>query len=290
MSRIIPVQSSLALIKPGLGIGIVISALPGFLTGFTVPSGGFIINILVGLFLVASASFVYNQIYEQKIDRLMKRTQSRPLVIGKISILQAHFIASTCLGIGLVILFTNGGWLTSGIALASLLYYIFVYTIWLKPRTHWNTFWGGIAGSVGPLVSDSSVNGTITELGFMMFIFLFLWQPPHFWLLGLHYLKDYQAIKIPILPVIVSKKRCIGQIIFYYTILLIVMALSFNLGLTSLIFLIPSLLSGTIVIAAAYSLLHNKKIKILQVFFLALLHMMIWHVSLALDLWFTRFS
>ena len=198
---------------------------------------------------------------------------------------------------GLYILFIASHPLASLAALASFLYYIFVYTIFLKPRTHWNTVLGSFCGSVGPLIGELAVNHTLTEYGLAMFALLFVWQAPHFWCLALHYKEDYKRVGIPVLPVHKGLKVTLDQILFYQA-LLCLLILLFSLPPLNLfgpIFLWPSLLTGLIVFYSMLSLRKNyldpkqkgKKSspKPMLAFGLSILHMLLWHIALLIDIY-----
>ena len=275
------------LVKAGLGLSILITVIPGLLTGPALPSVSLVVFTLLGTWLTACASFVYNQIIEKDKDALMKRTQKRPLVEKKISLIFAHILGSSLLFLGLYILSVGSHPLAALIAFFSFAYYVFIYTALLKPRTHWNTVLGGIAGSVGPLIGEAAVSGRISEYGLVMFLLLFLWQPAHFWCLGIHYQDDYRRASIPILPVKKGVELTLRQIFLYqFFLCAVILLISIPpLELTGPIFLFPSLLCGLVVLYFMHSLKKKSSLSLLHVFALTIFHMILWHISLSFDLY-----
>lgn len=232
----------------------------------------------------------------------MIRTQKRPLVRreGKISLNSAYIIGSGFLGLGFYILFVGSHPLAALLALLSFIYYVFIYTLLLKPRTHWNTVLGGVCGSLGPLIGELAVNNTVSEYSLAMFLFLFLWQPPHFWCLAIHYKEDYRRARIPVLPISKGIRASLEQILLYQFLLcfLILITSLPPLALFGPVFLWPSLLTGLAVLYAMWSLRKNylkaktKKVsfKPLRVFALSIAHMLLWHLALGLDLYLRFWS
>ena len=304
-------QQLSSLLKSGLAFSILFTVVPAFFLGPALPSYSLVIFTLLGTWLVACSSFVYNQIIERHRDALMTRTQERSLVLTgskaaterKISLTFAHIIGSSFLGLGLYILFVGSHPFAALAALGSFVYYVFIYTVILKPRTHWNTVLGGICGSIGPLIGELAVNHTISEYGLMMFALLFVWQPPHFWCLALYYKEDYSRAHIPVLPVSKGVRVTLQQILFYQCLLCFLILLTSlpPLELFGPVFLWPSLCIGLVVLYSMWSLKKNylrintkgknvsdaKKpsFKPMRVFALSIVHMLLWHIALSLDLY-----
>ncbi|MDB5712100.1 MAG: protoheme farnesyltransferase [Sphingomonas bacterium] len=207
----------LALTKPRVMTLVVFTALCGMLAapGHVDPVIGF--SAILCIALAAGSAAALNQWYEADTDALMKRTRNRPLPAGRMDRQSAlHF------GVGLgtfsVIfmgLFVN---LVSAVVLAvSILFYVIVYTAWLKPRTPQNIVIGGAAGAFPPLIGWAAATGHIGPMAILLFAIIFLWTPPHFWALALFVKTDYAAAGIPMLPV-VAGERVTRQQIGLYTI------------------------------------------------------------------------
>lgn len=279
------------LVKGGLGFSILITIVPGLLLGPELPDTALVLSTLFGTYLVAAGSFIYNQILEKERDGLMERTRNRPLPSGRLSPALAHVLGSSCLVVGLLILARGANPLAAALALASFLYYLFVYTAWLKPHTPMNTVAGGMAGAIGPLIGQAAATGRVDIHGFLMFLLLFLWQPPHFWCLAIHYRDDYAKAGFPMLPVARGIPATVRQMLFYEGLLLAVMAAAFYpLGLVGPIFFFPSIALGAIVLGFMVRLRVKPGANPMPIFFLTILHMLVWHISLALDIYHRSFA
>jgi protoheme IX farnesyltransferase len=180
--------------------------LPPFVLGFTA---------ILCIALAAGACGALNQWYEADIDAKMRRTAKRPLPAGRMERESAlHF------GVGLAIfsvllmgLATN--WLAAALLTVSILFYVLIYTVWLKPRTAQNIVIGGAAGAFPPLIGWVAATGHVAALPLLLFVIVFLWTPPHFWALSLFVRSDYAAAGIPMLPVVAGVHSTRRQIFLY---------------------------------------------------------------------------
>jgi heme o synthase len=206
----------LALTKPRVMTLVVFTGLCGLLVA---PAGihpvlGF--TAILCIALGAGAAGALNQWYEADIDAKMKRTAGRPLPAGRMDRQSAlHFgVGLSCFSVILMGLATN--WVAAAILVVSILYYVVVYTMWLKPRTPQNIVIGGAAGAFPPMIGWAAVTGDVSTLPALLFLIVFLWTPPHFWALALWVRMDYAAAGIPMLPV-VAGERITRRHIFLYS-------------------------------------------------------------------------
>jgi protoheme IX farnesyltransferase len=225
-----------ALTKPRVMTRVVFTGLCGMLAAPVAinPVIGF--TAILCIALGAGAAGALNQWYEADIDAQMKRTRGRPLPAGRMSRESAlHF--GVGLGVFSVLLMglaTN--LLAAGILAASILFYVFIYTIWLKPRTPQNIVIGGAAGAFPPLIGWAAATGNLAALPLLLFALVFLWTPPHFWALALFVKTDYANAGIPMLPVVAGERATRIQI-GLYTIPMAVAAIApWPLGLTQAIY------------------------------------------------------
>ena len=196
-------RSYVELTKPRLLPLVVVTGLPPiFMAGGA--SAPLILAILLGILLAAASANVLNCYVERERDGLMERTRSRPLPSARLG-------AGSALGFGLAlgvlstgVLYLAGGEWAAGLGVASILFYVFVYTIWLKPRSAWNAVIGGAAGAAAPLIADASVHGQVTAAGLLLFGIVFFWQPPHVWAIALYRKDDYESAGIPMLPSVIG--------------------------------------------------------------------------------------
>ena len=207
------------LIKPRVTSLVLVTSLPGlYLGGDGNPSGFLVAMTLLGTFFMSSASFILNQYIEIDKDARMQRTKNRPLPRGEIKPITALLVGLAMIVISFAILYYYANLLTALCALGGLLLYIFLYTIYLKPRTDQNIVIGGISGCIGPLIGYAAVTNTLPLSAWTLFIMIFLWTPAHFWALAIFLKDDYDSAEFPMMPVVRGLKKTV-QAIFIYTIL-----------------------------------------------------------------------
>jgi protoheme IX farnesyltransferase len=168
------------------------------------PSLGFAALVLLGIALAAASANTLNAWLERDKDALMERTRARPLPAGRVSPRAALGFG---LGLGVVstlILHGVAGRAAAGLGVASILYYVFVYTVWAKPRSAWNAVIGAAAGAAAPLIADAAANGRVGPAGLALFAIVFFWQPPHVWAIALYRKDDYARAGIPMLPNVIG--------------------------------------------------------------------------------------
>lgn len=226
----------LALMKPGVVRLVVYTGLCGLLAapGSIHPVLGFTAVLCIAL--GAGAAGALNQWYEADIDAVMKRTANRPLPGGRMSSDSAlHF----GVGVGFLSVLLLGfatNWLAAAILSVSILFYVLIYTVWLKRRTPQNIVIGGAAGAFPPLIGWVAVTGDVALLPVLLFALIFLWTPPHFWALALFMKSDYAAAGVPMLPVVAGERTTRYQIFLYTLPMAAVAVLPWWLGLTGAIY------------------------------------------------------
>jgi len=193
------------LTKPRLLPLVLFTALPVFgMAAEGRPSLSFSVATLIGIALAAASANTLNAYIERELDARMVRTRTRPLPAGKLKPHSALMFGWVLGLLATAVLFAVGGTAAAGVGVASILYYVFVYTVWLKPRSSWNAVVGGAAGAAAPLIADVAVNGSIGMPGFLLFAIVFFWQPPHVWAIALYRKADYKAAGIPMLPNVIG--------------------------------------------------------------------------------------
>jgi len=205
----------LALTKPRVMSLVVFTGLCGLLVAPVPihPVLGF--TAILCIALGAGAAAALNMWYEADLDAVMKRTRSRPLPAGRMDRQAAlHFgVGLACFSVLLMGIATN--WFAAAILAVSILFYVFVYTIWLKRRTPQNIVIGGAAGAFPPLIGWAAATGNFAALPLLLFALIFLWTPPHFWALSLFVRSDYEAAGVPMLPVVAGARATRVQILLY---------------------------------------------------------------------------
>ena len=189
---------------------------------------------LVGGTLAAGAANAFNMVIESDIDKLMSRTKHRPIAAGVLTKHQASRFATLIMILSLLIFWIFTTPLATLLTSLAILFYVAIYTVVLKPNTNQNIVWGGIAGCLPVLIGWAAVTNSLSWTAFWFFMVVFFWTPPHFWAIAIKYHDDYEAAKIPMLPVVASKKRVYIEM-WFHTIMMIVTSLLtiYSAGFTS---------------------------------------------------------
>jgi heme o synthase len=245
----------LQLTKPTIMLLIIITGVTALvIEGSTLIKPVDFILILLGLALTGGSANAFNMYFERSIDAQMSRTRKRrPLPRGEIKPGRALGFAIAIGILGVAIYLIRFNILSAALALATIIYYAFFYTLVLKPHTVHNIVIGGAAGAMGPVISWAAVTGAINMTPFLLFLIIFLWSPPHFWALALFLKKDYELVGYPMLPIVKGDKAAKNQIL-WYSILLALSSLFLIITGAGLFYLIAALISGTILIVRGYNL------------------------------------
>jgi protoheme IX farnesyltransferase len=182
---------------------------------------------VVGGTLAAGGANAMNMVADRDIDALMARTRNRPLVTGEVTPGEALAFAVTLEVLAFVWLWHLVNPLSAVLAVSACLFYVFVYTLWLKRTSTSNIVIGGAAGAVPVLVGWSAVTGSLAWEPVLLFAVVFFWTPPHFWALAIKYSDDYSAARVPMMPVVEGYRRTAARILRYT---LVVWALTLAFG------------------------------------------------------------
>ena len=169
-----------------------------------------IVLFIISLFSIAlgaGAAGCINMWYEKDIDSLMERTKNRPLPREIIRSDDALCMGIVLSIISVVLLSLSANYLSGILLASSILFYVFVYTVWLKRKTVYNIVIGGAAGALPPLIGWVSVSNEVSLFPILLFSIIFIWTPPHFWALSLYTNEDYKKANIPMLPVVLGKSN-----------------------------------------------------------------------------------
>ena len=221
-------------------------------------------DAIIGILLVslgAGAAGALNMWYESDLDALMSRTCLRPIPTGKVNRNQALIFGITLSIVSVVALdyFTNR--ISATILLTTILFYVFVYTIWLKRRTPQNIVIGGAAGAFPPVIGWTIATGSISIEPLAFFLIIFFWTPSHFWALSLYKSDDYKKAKIPMLPLTNGIESTKINIFIYSLMMIPVIVFPFIIDFVGLTFLIPALILTFYYNFLCYELLKFKKSK-----------------------------
>ena len=184
-----------------------------------IPSLWLITATVFGGTLAAGGAHAFNMYIDRDIDGLMERTRHRPLVTGEISPREALVFAFAVEIVAFGWLWATVNVLSAALAVSATLFYVFVYSLWLKRNSTANIVIGGAAGAVPVLVGWSAVTNTLDWPPVVLFAIIFYWTPPHFWALAIRYRDDYQAAEVPMLPAVTTLRRTASRIILYTVVL-----------------------------------------------------------------------
>jgi heme o synthase len=197
------VAAYVALTKPRIiELLLVTTVPPMFLAAGGWPGGWLILATLIGGTITAGAANAYNMVYDRDIDAVMVRTRGRPLPSGRISVRAALVFATVLAVVGPLWLWWTVNLPAAALSTAAMVFYVGVYSAWLKRSTVHNIVIGGAAGAVPALVGWAAVTGTVPLAAWVLFTVVFLWTPPHFWALAIVCDRDYAAVGVPMLPVV----------------------------------------------------------------------------------------
>jgi protoheme IX farnesyltransferase len=276
----------LALTKPRVIELLLVTAIPAMLLahrGSVDPL--LILNTLVGGMLAAGGANTLNCVADADIDKMMKRTARRPLA-------RAAVPKGNALVFGLVLSVASFAWLwwttnlLSGLlAVGTIAFYVFIYTLLLKRRTSQNVVWGGAAGCMPVMIAWSSVTGTIGWPALVMFAIIFFWTPPHTWALAMRYKEDYQAAGVPMLPAVATEREVTKQILIY-TWLTVAATLALSLA-TGWLYTAVAAVAGVWFLAMAHQLYagvrRGEAVKPLRLFLQSNNYLAVVFCALALD-------
>lgn len=179
------------------------------------------IIVITAVAIGAGSSAAINMWFDEDIDKAMERTKLRPIPLGIVSKNEALVLGIFTGIISLLLMQWFSNSLATSLLLFTILFYIFIYTFWLKRTTSMNIVIGGAAGAIPPIIGWAAVNTEITFLPISMFLIIFFWTPPHFWALSVYRYNDYKIAKVPMLPNVKSIKDTKKQIVIYSIILII---------------------------------------------------------------------
>jgi protoheme IX farnesyltransferase len=247
-----------ALTKPRVMSLVVFSGLCGLLVAPVQLPLALSFTAILCIALGAGACGALNQWYEVEVDAKMRRTAKRPLPARRMDRQSAlHFgVGLGFFSVLLMGLATN--WLAAILLAASILFYVLIYTVWLKPRTAQNIVIGGAAGAFPPLIGWVAVTGHMSALPWLLFAIIFLWTPPHFWALSLFVRSDYAAAGIPMLPVVAGVQSTRRQILLYTLPMVAAAVAPWPLGLSGAIYGISAAVLSIVFLVLAARVAANR--------------------------------
>jgi protoheme IX farnesyltransferase len=276
----------LTLTKPRIMSLLLITGLCAMFVGAQgVPRGWLVLVTMSGLALACGGASALNHVLDRDIDKLMgKRTRARPLAAERMPATRALEFGLALSAFSFVLLASLVNVLAAVLALVGNLFYVLVYTRWLKRTTPQNIVIGGAAGAVPPLVGWAAVTGNLTLPALWLFLIVFFWTPPHFWALALLIRRDYEAARIPMLPVVKGSRETTRQIVLYSLVLVAVTVVPFVWGTAGLVYLGAALVLGAAFVLLAVRLRrHTTPRQASLLFHFSLLYLALLFAAMAVD-------
>jgi protoheme IX farnesyltransferase len=249
----------LLMLKPRVMTLVVYSALAGLLAAPGHLHPILAISAILCISIGAGAAGALNMWYDRDIDAVMRRTRKRPIPDGRISANDA-LAYGIVLSVGSVMMMglaTN--WAAAGLLAGSILFYVVIYTMWLKRRTAQNIVIGGAAGAFPPVIGWMAVTGSVDLMPLLMFGIIFLWTPPHFWALSLFAHADYERAGVPMLPVVSGARETRRQVVLYTLVMVPFTLLPWLLGLSGPVYGITALLLGLWFMVSSWRLWRDRQ-------------------------------
>ena len=280
-----PWRDYVTLTKPRIMSLLLLTGACGMIVGARgIPSAWLFAETMTGLALACGGASALNHVLDRDLDRHMRRTDGRPVAAERVAPTRALEFGLALSALSFVLLASLVNVLAALLALAGNLFYVFVYTRWLKRSTPQNIVIGGAAGAVPPLVGWAAATGNLTIAALLLFVIVFFWTPPHFWALALLIRRDYEAAGVPMLPVVRGERETTKQIALYSAVLVAVTASPFLWGTLGLPYLVAALALGTVFFLLALGLRRKPTPRRAALLFhFSLLYLAVLFVALAVD-------
>ncbi len=281
-----PWRDYITLTKPRIMSLLLVTGICGMFVGAQgVPPLGLMVATMTGLALACGGASALNHVLDRDIDKLMgMRTRSRPLASERMPTSSALEFGLALSAFSFVLLASSVNVLTAMLALVGNLFYVLVYTRWLKRTTPQNIVIGGAAGAVPPLVGWAAATGNLTLPALWLFLIVFFWTPPHFWALALLIKRDYEAAHIPMLPVVRGERETTRQIVIYAFVLVAVTVAPFVAGTLGLFYVVAALVLGAAFLFLALKLRRETTPRRASVLFhFSLLYLALLFAAMAAD-------
>jgi protoheme IX farnesyltransferase len=253
------VRDWVVLLKPRVLSLVVYTGVAGLLVAPGTLHPVLALTAILCITVAAGAAGAINMWYDRDIDAVMRRTQARPIPSGRISPdgALAYGVLLGVASVALMGLATN--WLAAAVLAASILFYVVVYTMWLKRRTPQNIVIGGAAGAFPPLIGWVAVTGSFDALPLVLFAMIFFWTPPHFWSLSLFAHQDYARAGVPMLPVVAGARETRRQVVIYTLLLVPLTLLPWAMGFSGWLYGAAALLLGAGFLRHALAVWHDAQ-------------------------------
>ena len=279
------VSAFVMLTKPRIIELLLITTVPSMILAHGgMPRLSLVLLTVVGGALAAGGANTFNMYIDRDIDRLMERTQGRPLVTGAITPRSALVFGVALEAVAFVLFYLFVNWLSAVLALGACLFYVFVYSLWLKRTSKQNIVIGGAAGAAPALIGWAAVTGSLSLNPIILFAIVFFWTPPHFWALAIKYADQYEAASVPMLPVVTSVRATATRMVLY-TIVIFGLSIWFHDAADmSFVYLSVALIGGLLFLWRTLGLLRKPtSVQAMKVFVYSNVYLGALFIAMAID-------
>ena len=279
------VNAFVMLTKPRIIELLLISTVPSMILAHGgMPRLSLVVLTIVGGALAAGGANTFNMYIDRDIDRLMERTQGRPLVTGAITPRSALLFGIALEVVAFVLFYLFVNWLSAVLALGACLFYVFVYSLWLKRTSKQNIVIGGAAGAAPALIGWAAVTGSLGLNPIILFAIVFFWTPPHFWALAIKYADQYEAASVPMLPVVTSIKATATRMVIY-TVVIFGLSIWFHVAADmGFVYLSVALIGGLVFLWRTLGLLRKPtSVQAMKVFVYSNVYLGALFIAMAID-------
>lgn len=283
------VSAFVALTKPRIIELLLVSTVPTMvLAQRGLPSVWLMVATVIGGTLSAGGANAFNMYVDRDIDAVMNRTKNRPLVTGEVAPTEALVFAFVLEAVSFLWLWLFVNLLSAVLALAACLFYVFIYTLWLKRTSTQNIVIGGAAGAAPVLIGWSAVTNSVGWPAIILFGVVFFWTPPHFWALAIRYEEDYASVDVPMMPVVAGHRSTARQILAYSVVVWIVTLILYPVADMGWIYLIAAIALGAFFTLGAVQLVleHDPAVlekRAVRYFAFSITHLTLLFSAVAID-------
>ncbi len=275
----------LILTKPGIVTLVLITTLGGIYIGSRGNMDTAVIFwTLLGTGFAAAGSAVLNMVLDRDVDSLMERTSTRPLPRGAVNPINAVVLGVSLLIVAFTLLSFFVNLIAAILAMFASFTYVFLYTFILKRKTPIATEIGGISGALPPVIGYVASTGSFDLKALTLFLIMFMWQPPHFWVLALKYKEDYERAGIPTLPVSRGVKITKLKTLLYTVSLLPLSVIPYMIGMAGILYLVTAIVISILYVILTLKFLFSDKEESMKLFFFSILYLAILFTVLIVDL------
>ena len=241
---------------------------------------------LFSIALGAGAAGCINMWYDRDIDSIMNRTKNRPIPKGLVKPAEALALGIVLAILSILLLTLSSNLLAGTLLAVTILFYVFIYTIWLKRKTYQNIVIGGAAGAFPPVIGWLSITNDFNFFPIILFLIIFVWTPPHFWALSLYTNKDYRKVGVPMLPVLHGKKQTIKSIIKYSVLLYLISVLPYVFNFSGITYFVSTIALSSFFVFLALRLKENEDNTAKNLFRYSILYLFLIYLMLIIDSFF----